>query len=131
VLERDVLQSRPLGTVEVEPAQAPRGRAPLEITAISPPFAAAGELVRIYGKGFDAIEGNAPDGGCADIPASNRCDAPTGNCVVVDGQPVDVVAVTPTMLVFRAPFSCVAPVRIEVRNGHARGIARAPFCRLP
>jgi hypothetical protein len=131
VLDRDVLQSPPLGTVAVEPAQPPRARAPLEITAVSPPFAAAGELVRVYGKGFDAIEGNAPDGGCEDIPSANRCDPPSGNCVVVDGQPADVVAVTPTMLVLRAPFSCVAPVRIEIRNRHARGIARATFCQLP
>jgi hypothetical protein len=131
VLENDVLESPPLGTVEVEPAQPTRSRETVEITAISPPTAAAGELVRVYGRGFDAIEGNAPDGGCDDIPAANRCASSKGNCVAVDGQPADVIAVTPTMLVLRAPFSCVSPVRIEVRNRRSRGIARASFCRLP
>lgn len=130
VLALDVLAVQPSGTIQVAPAQPGHAREPLEISAIEPAFAAAGEMVRIYGRGFDAIEGNAAAGGCDAIAAANGCDPLRGNCVVVGGQPAEVIAVTPTMLVVRAPFTCVEPVRLEVRNRRARGIGRATFCRL-
>jgi len=42
----------------------------------------------------------------------------------------DVVAVTPTMLVIRAPFTCVAPLTVSVRAHWSHGLARAPFCTI-
>jgi hypothetical protein len=119
------------GPVVVAPAQASRERHTLRVDAISPSFAAEGELVRIYGAGFDAIRGNGPGGDCTSIARLNGCKPVVGNCVVIGGVQAEVVAVTPTMLVARAPFSCAEPVPVTVRNRHSRGIGRATFCTLP
>jgi hypothetical protein len=119
------------GAVVVRPAQAPRQRQTMRIDAISPTLAEEGELVRLYGTGFDAIRGNGPDGDCTSVPSLNGCRPVVGNCVVIGGEPAEVVAVTPTMIVARAPFTCVEPVPVMVRNRHARGIGRTTFCTLP
>jgi hypothetical protein len=116
--------------VAVDPIQATRRRTPPQITSIEPPVAAAGELVRIYGSGFDAINGTGPDATCASIAAVNTCRPVRGNCVFIGRQPAEVVAVTPTMLVVRAPFTCVAPVGVQVRTRWSRGFGRATFCTL-
>lgn len=129
VRSRDIFRASLTSSVAVNPAlpTAPR-QAPV-ITAIEPPFAAAGDLVRIYGTGFDAIEGAGTS--CGGIAAANTCRPVRGNCVFVDRQPAEVVAVTPTMLVIRAPFTCVAPVSLASRSRRSRGFARATFCTLP
>ena len=57
--------------------------------------------MRIYGTGFDAIDGAGSD--CGAVAAANTCRPVRGNCVFIDRQPAAVVAVTPTMLVVRAP----------------------------
>lgn len=115
--------------VAISPALAtPIRRAP-QITAIDPPFAAAGELVRIYGTGFDAITGAGAD--CASVAAANGCPPLRGNCVMIDRQPAEVVAATPTMLIVRAPFTCVAPVPLLARTRWSQGFGRARFCTLP
>jgi hypothetical protein len=119
------------GPIVVKPAQAPRQRQTVRIDSISPTLAEEGDLVRIYGTGFDAIRGSGPDGDCASISSLNGCRPVVGNCVVIGGEPAEVVAVTPTMIVARAPFSCAEPVPVVVRNRHARGIGRATFCTLP
>ena len=131
VLARDVVALQPSGAIEVEPAMPGHAREPIEIDAVEPTLAAAGDLVRIYGRGFDAIDGNDTTGGCDAIASANGCDPLNGNCVVAGGREAEVVAVTPTMLVVRAPFTCVEPVRLEVRSRKARGIGRATFCRVP
>jgi hypothetical protein len=128
VLEFDVFQQNGSGGVDVAPAQRGRARATADIDTISPTFATVGELVRLYGRGFDAIEGNAPSGDCATIADANTCRPAQGNCVLVGGQPAEVVAVTPTMLVFRAPFTCFEPTTITVGNRRTRGLARHDFC---
>jgi hypothetical protein len=119
------------GPVVVPRAQAARERHAVRIDSISPPAAAEGELLRIYGRGFDAIRGNGPDGDCTSVAALNGCRPVKGNCVVIGGEPAEVVAVTPTMIVARAPFGCAEPVSVLVRNRHARGIGRGTFCTLP
>jgi hypothetical protein len=91
-------------------------------------LATDGELIRIYGREFDAIQGNAPNGDCDTIGEANSCRPPYGNCVLIGGRAADVVAVTPTMLVARAPFTCVEPVTITIHNGRTRGMARHEFC---
>jgi hypothetical protein len=127
----DVFSASSAATVAVDPAQATPQRVLPEITAIEPPFAAAGDLVRIYGSGFDAINGTGPDATCDAIADVNTCRPVRGNCVFIDQQPAAVVAVTPTMLVVRAPFSCVAPVSVRLRTRWSRGFARATFCTVP
>lgn len=126
VRARDVYRATLDATVAVEPATATPHREAPRITAIVPSFATAGELVRIYGSGFDAIEGAGSD--CEDVAAANGCRPVRGNCVFIDRQPAEVVAVTPTMLVVRAPFTCVSPVPVAARTRRSRGFGRAQFC---
>jgi hypothetical protein len=126
---RDVFRASLDSSVTVSPALPTRPRQAPVIDAIEPPFAAAGDLVRIYGSGFDAIEGAGT--GCAAIAAANTCRPVRGNCVFVDRRPAEVVAVTPTMLVIRAPFTCVSPVPLATRSRRTRGFGRATFCTAP
>ena len=129
VRARDVFRATLTSTVNVSPALATPDRSAPQITAIDPPFAAAGELVRIYGTGFDAIGGAGTT--CATVEAANTCRPVRGNCVFIDRQPAPVVAVTPTMLVIRAPFTCVSPVQVATRTQRSRGFGRATFCTAP
>lgn len=125
----DIFTASPLAPVEIAPAQPTRRRAAPSITAIEPSFAAAGDLIRIYGSGFDVIDGIGP---ACDTPIEvNTCRPLRGNCVMIDRRPADVIAVTPTMLVVRAPFTCVAPVRASVRTRWGHGFTHAQFCTAP
>jgi hypothetical protein len=125
----DIFTARAVAPVAIKPAQNTRRRAAPRITVIDPPFAAAGEVVRIYGSGFDAIEGNA--GSCNTIADVNTCEPLHGNCVMIDRTPAEVIAVTPTMMVVRAPFTCVAPVTLATRTRWSHGFGRAQFCVVP
>ena len=126
VRARDVYRATLDAMVAVAPALATPQRDAPRITAIAPSFAAAGELVRLYGSRFDAIEGAGSD--CGAVAAANGCRPVRGNCVFIDRRPAEVVAVTPTMLVVRAPFTCVAPVPVAARTRRSRGFGRAQFC---
>ena len=98
------------------PAQAHRsGRAPA-VTGVRPGKAMAGELLRISGSGFNVIDGHAADSTCPDVADRNRCVPLRGNCVRINNVPAGVEAVTPTMLVVRLPFSCVAPAPLTVQT---------------
>ncbi len=125
----DVVAGAPSADIALTPARATPIREAPRITAIDPPYAAAGELVRIYGSGFDAITGASTD--CAGVTLANGCPPRRGNCVLIDRQPAEVVAATPTMLVIRAPFTCVEPVRLVTRTRWSRGFGRATFCTVP
>jgi hypothetical protein len=124
----DIFTANAQAPVSIEPAQPTRQRAAARITAIDPPFAAAGDLVHIYGSGFDAIDGVGTS--CTNLESVNSCHPMRGNCVQIGRTPAQVVAVTPTMLVVRAPFTCVAPVTVAVRTRWSHGFGRAPFCTL-
>ncbi|HSP96458.1 MAG TPA: hypothetical protein VL049_04340 [Candidatus Dormibacteraeota bacterium] len=126
VRARDVFRSSLTSIVDVGPALAMSAREAPQITAIEPSFAAAGDLVRVYGTGFDAIDGAGSD--CGAVADANTCRPVRGNCVFIDRQPATVVAVTPTMLVVRAPFTCVSPVTVATRTRRSRGFGRATFC---
>ncbi len=97
---------------------------PLEVSRARP---RAGDLVRVFGRDFNAIDGadcaqaTAPVAPCsAENPRvefqnhSNRF----GNRVVITiggtNVQVDVDAVTPTMLAFHMPFDCFAPATLSV-----------------
>ncbi len=104
-------------------------RAPT-IDAISPTFARAGDLVRIYGSGFDAVGfANQPGSSCSGL--GRACTPGDPNCVFFNRQPAEIVAATPTMLVVRAPFTCVEPVKVAARTRRSRGYARSIFCTVP
>lgn len=125
----DIFTTSLLAPVDIAPAQPTRRRAAPSITAIQPSFAAAGDLIRIYGDGFDVIDGIGPS---CDTPIEvNTCRPLRGNCVLINRIAADVIAVTPTMLVVRAPFTCVAPVRASVRTRWGHGFAHAQFCTAP
>lgn len=123
----DIFRAGVGSRVAVAPAMSTPQRHAPRITSIEPAFAAAGDMVRIYGEGFDAIGGSGQD--CASIAAANTCRPVRGNCVMIDRSPAEVVAATPTMLVVRAPFTCVSPVTVAARTRWSRGFGRATFCR--
>jgi hypothetical protein len=124
---------------------------------VSPSRPRAGDIVRVYGRGFDAVDGNPTKDDCTSaLPACvTDADCDTGRCVDgacpcsitnpkvqaanrstvanrlrlrgEDGAVVAVAsqsffypdAVTPTMLAFRMPFDCFAPLRLEVTKHDA------------
>jgi len=129
VLSLDVSTTGPEAPVAVRPALPTRQRRAPSITSIEPSFAAAGDLVRIYGRNFDAIDGAGAS--CDRVADANTCHPLRGNCIMVDRQPAEVVAVTPTMAVIRAPFTCVSPVEVAARTRWSGGFGRATFCTVP
>jgi hypothetical protein len=98
------------------PAQAHRSGLAPAVTGVRPSKAMAGELLRILGSGFDVIDGHAADSTCPEVADRNSCVPLHGNCVRINGVPAPIEAVTPTMLVVRLPFSCVAPVPLKVQT---------------
>jgi len=100
--------------------------------------------VRVFGSGFNAIDGadcaqtTAPLAPCsAENPrvASRNRSERNGNRLrlMIAGQilPIDIDAVTPTMLAFRMPIDCFAPATLEAskRNTNdVRVIGTIPFC---
>ncbi|HYD47027.1 MAG TPA: hypothetical protein VEB21_01700, partial [Terriglobales bacterium] len=99
---------------DIAPAQAHRALAMPRIDSVDSPTGRAGELVRIYGTGFNVIDGHFAEDQCRDVRGRNRCVPLRGNCVRVDGVPAAVEAVTPTMLVIRRPFTCLSPGEVVV-----------------
>jgi hypothetical protein len=47
--------------------------------------------------------------------------------VFIGRDAAEIVAATPTLLVIRAPFTCVAPVKLTARTRRSRGFARTTF----
>lgn len=116
----------------ISPAQAHRSLQPPSITTVSPIKGRAGELLRIYGSRFNAIDGHFDQSRCEDVAGRNRCVPLRGNCVRIGGVPAPVEAVTPRMLVVRWPFTCVEPVALVVTTDRGdTGLSSAPFtvCR--
>jgi hypothetical protein len=102
------------------------------VTSISPGRPRAGDLVRVYGGPFNAIDGAAchPPGLPADrcsaanpaVVTRNASDVSQGNhvTVTIGGTPyaADVQQVTPTMLAFTMPVDCWAPATLVVARGN-------------
>ncbi|MFN8544475.1 MAG: right-handed parallel beta-helix repeat-containing protein [Candidatus Binatia bacterium] len=129
----------------------------LVLERVSPGRPRVSDVVRVFGEGFNAIEGNALPAGdasaCATLPACTpEGVCPTGPCVdgacpcaiddpavrqrnqatggnririwTTDGALLATLypdAVTPTMLAFRMPFDCFAPLTLEVTKRDASG----------
>jgi hypothetical protein len=134
----------PGATVDTGGATDPRAGAPV-LTSVVPARPRAGDLVRVYGAGFDAIHGVAcaqagqtgPTSTCTGenpkVAAANAT-SPFGNRVTVTlgGQPfaADVWAVTPTMLAFRMPVDCFAVGTVTVARQDATGAVRTASIAL-
>jgi hypothetical protein len=116
-----------------------RSSGPVQIDSVAPLRAVQGGFVHITGAGFDAISGYADAGrDCMGLKNWNTCTPLRGTCVEfllgaqwVEAQ--DILAVTPTHLVVRAPVTCTSPVLIRVRRSVLDGgeavSEPAPFCR--
>lgn len=96
------------------PAQAHRSLQIPVVTAVAPAIGKQGDLLRIFGSGFNVIDGHFAEDNCADVTGRNRCVPLRGNCVQINGVSAPVEAVTPTMLVVRWPFTCTQPVPLVV-----------------
>jgi hypothetical protein len=109
------------------PAQASRGLETPIVTRVSPAKGRVGELLRIYGLHFNAIDGHFNELACDDVGGRNQCIPLRGNCVRIGGLSAPVEAVTPTMLVVRWPLTCVVPVPLVVTVDQGSvGIASEP-----
>jgi len=110
------------------PSQAHRSLQPPLITGITPATAREGDLVRIFGSGFNVIDGHFSETACADVRGRNRCVPLRGNCVKIDGVSAPVEAVTPTMLVVRWPLTCLEPVPLVVTTDQgSTGVSSTPY----
>jgi len=96
------------------PAQAHRSLQAPVVTAAEPAIGKQGDLLRIFGSGFNVIDGHFAEDQCADVSGRNRCIPLRGNCVQINGVSAPVEAVTPTMLVVKWPFTCTRPVSLVV-----------------
>jgi CSLREA domain-containing protein len=116
-----------------------QGTGRVEVHGTVPSRAVEGGIVRLIGTGFDAISGHrgGVGGDCRALAALNTCAPLNGTCVefLVDGQwreALDVLAVTPTTVVVRAPLTCTEPTFVRTRRRIASGgevvSAPTPFC---
>lgn len=129
-------------SVDLGAATAARAGGPV-VTRVSRGRPRAGEVVYVFGRGFNAIDGAscaktaAPVDVCSvehpRIERQNR--SRYGNLVrlLTGGEAiaVDVAAVTPTMLAFRMPFDCCASAELVVSRRDAADVRRASsiaFC---
>ena len=97
------------------------GSGAIAIDSVAPARVVEGGIVHISGRGFDAVSGHAGSRDCAALMKGNGCDPMRGTCVefLGDGhwtQAADVLAVTPTHLVVRAPLTCTVPTLLRVRR---------------
>ncbi len=140
VLASDVVRA-PGADLEVAPAVAARAGAPT-LTTVVPARPVRDQVVRLYGAGFNAIDGVAcapenelaPPVACTgrndEVAAANRPTQPYGNHVSlsIGGHvypSLDVWAVTPTMLAVRMPVDCFAPGTITIERTDAGGTSRS------
>ncbi|GIW45152.1 MAG: hypothetical protein KatS3mg077_2434 [Candidatus Binatia bacterium] len=107
--------------VVVEPAFPLVANDPPRIVAVRPAVAPAGAIVRVFGSGF-AMATN-PDA------CTRSATCTSGTCVFVNEVPAPIEAASPTVLFIRMPFTCFAPVRLEVRT--AAGSDQIEYCVAP
>jgi len=120
----------PQAAVVIHPAEAPRGLAAPSVDRVEPRSGRAGDWIRVFGEGFDAIAAAA--GACGDTTEPSGCGTEWGNCLRIGDTEVLIEAATPTMLLARLPFSCLEPLPLTVTVGRVQGtLASVPveFCR--
>ncbi|MFI5397497.1 MAG: right-handed parallel beta-helix repeat-containing protein [Candidatus Binatia bacterium] len=123
------------GSVTFTPPQPYRADAstiPVQISAFYPTKAKAGDLVRISGNGFNAVDAYPHGGNCTTtVQQYNSCGNPiVGNCVQYQSAPgvwtkLQVQSVTPTEIVVKLPstFTCSQAVAVRVRRRDSAGAA--------
>ncbi|MBI3783496.1 MAG: right-handed parallel beta-helix repeat-containing protein [Deltaproteobacteria bacterium] len=110
------------------PSQAHRSHLAPAVTGVRPSKGVAGDLVRIFGSGFNVIDGHAADATCPNVAARNRCVPLRGNCVRIGDVAAPIEAVTPTMIAVRLPLSCVQPMALTVATQEGGISAPVMFC---
>lgn len=122
-----------------QPYRAAVDSLPISIERLVPGKGTAGDLVRIIGTGFNAVDPYPPGGDClTTVEQHNTCTPLAGNCVqyeAVPGQWLDlpVQAVTPTQITVRLPptLTCVQPLSVRVQRLDYTGAivtGTATFC---
>jgi hypothetical protein len=134
VLAEDIRLAEGTRVLLGEPS-APRAGAP-SLTRVSPPRPRRGDVVRVFGVNFNAIDGAAcagdtgpADGSCSirnpAVQERNRqTNATRIRIASRDGEVLETLypdAVTPTMVAFRMPFDCFAPLTVRVAKRGADG----------
>lgn len=113
-----------------EPALAHRGAVAVEVTEVRPLRAEAGQWVRIFGSGFNVVD--TYEGQCGATQLGETCNPLRGTCVRVDGRPVPIEGLTPTMILLRWPTTCLGAanltVTVQTASG-ARSSQPVPVCR--
>jgi hypothetical protein len=131
-------------TLQLGTPAGPRAGAPV-VSRISPARPGRGDLVRVFGDNFNAIEGSA----CAQETApADPCSAANPwveqknrqtqmnriRIVTPDARILATLyphAITPTMLAFPMPFDCFAPLRLQITKRDPAGnrvSTMVPFC---
>jgi len=128
------------GPVATAPVATIDSAKPPQIDAVWPHRPARGDLVRIWGTGFDVLDSPGPPGCATASPPADACDPGNGTTTGLNtvwlhlsGMTIsaEIVAVTPTMLAFRMPVDC-----FDADGGLivARGLASSeewPLCGIP
>jgi len=129
-----------IGALLVAPEQPHHNPGTLSVEGVQPrKVAAAGDLVAVTGRGFNAIDAILADPTfCSDPdPGYGCCNPLWGTCVEIEDPstaqwlPAHLLAVTPTHLVVRSPVSCSQPVQGRVRREVSFGETTVAFdfCR--
>lgn len=117
------------------------------LAKVLPSRPSAGDVVRIYGEGFNAIDGTACGGANGPVAACDATNAgvqvrnqqtnatrlriQTADGTVLSSANLQPDAVTPTMIAFRMPFDCFAPLVLQVAKRDPNGnrlTATIPLC---
>lgn len=125
--------------VDVQNPQPQQSTGAVTLTAAAPTSAAAGSLIVVTGTGFDAVSGlsGLTSADCANLAGTNTCSPLHGTCVeFLEGDTwtaaADILGVTPTTVMVRAPFTCTAPTTVRVRRAVLGGgdmvSNELPFC---
>ena len=115
-------------TTMFSPAQAHRSHFAPAVVGVRPSQGVAGDLVRIFGNGFNVIDGHAADATCPDLATRNRCQPLRGNCVRIGDVSAPIEALTPTMIAVRLPVSCIQPISLTVTTQEGGISAPVMFC---
>jgi hypothetical protein len=125
--------------VDVQNPQPEQSSGAVTLTAATPTVVAAGSLIVVTGTGFDAISGlnGLTSADCAKLASTNTCSPLQGTCIeFLVGETwtaaADVLGVTPTTVMVRAPFTCTTPTKVRARRAVLGGgeamSNELPFC---
>ena len=131
-----------MNRVDLRFAQPHLGTESLEVHAVEPSMSLIDGVVRIRGRGIDAISGQSGgvNGDCRKLKEGNSCEPLRGTCVeFLDGDiwiPArDVLGLTPISVSVTSPIDCRVPSAIRLRrldlNENELRSTPIPFCIPP